>query len=100
MPPLEPAAYFKPGTPVVLQGLASQSDFNGLRGVVSAFDADCGRYNVMIDWAKCVEAFGQGEVQEPRPCSAITVSTAALLPTGTATLLPAGPTICGHGPSR
>jgi hypothetical protein len=37
-----------PGTPVVLQGLASQPDFNGLSGLVSGFDADCGRYNIMI----------------------------------------------------
>jgi len=44
-----PATYFTPGTPVVLQGLASQPDFNGLHGVVSAFDAKCGRYNVMIE---------------------------------------------------
>jgi len=33
---------------VVLQGLASQPEFNGLRGTINAFDADCGRYNVMI----------------------------------------------------
>jgi hypothetical protein len=33
----------------MLQGLANQPDFNGLCGVVSAFDADCGRYNVMIE---------------------------------------------------
>jgi len=44
-----PPAYFMPGMHVVLQGLASQPDFNGLRGVVSAFDAECGRYNVMIE---------------------------------------------------
>jgi len=43
------ATYFMPGTPVVLQGLSSQPDFNGLHGVVSAFDANCGRYNVMIE---------------------------------------------------
>jgi hypothetical protein len=40
---------FLPGTPIVLQGLASQPDFNGLHGVVSAFDEECGRYNVMIE---------------------------------------------------
>merc|ERR1712196_386313 len=44
-----PARYFVPGTPVVLQGLANQSNFNGLSGVVSNFDADTGRYNVMIE---------------------------------------------------
>jgi len=38
-----------PGTPVVLQGLANQPDFNGLHGVVNAFDADCGRYNILIE---------------------------------------------------
>lgn len=51
MPPQAPppARYFVPGTPVVLQGLANQSNFNGLSGVVSNFDADTGRYNVMIE---------------------------------------------------
>jgi len=44
-----PPAYLTPGTPVVLQGLANQPDFNGLRGVVSAFDANCGRYNIIIE---------------------------------------------------
>jgi hypothetical protein len=48
-PPASPPAYFMPGTPVVLQGLTNQPDFNGLHGVVSAFDADCGRYNVMVE---------------------------------------------------
>eukprot|EP00746_Dinoflagellata_sp_MGD_P162893 gnl/MRDRNA2_/MRDRNA2_90637_c0_seq1.p1 gnl/MRDRNA2_/MRDRNA2_90637_c0~~gnl/MRDRNA2_/MRDRNA2_90637_c0_seq1.p1 ORF type:complete len:503 (+),score=121.42 gnl/MRDRNA2_/MRDRNA2_90637_c0_seq1:86-1510(+) len=48
MPPQE-QGYFAPGTSVVLQGLASQPDFNGLHGIVSAFDADCGRYNIMIE---------------------------------------------------
>jgi len=49
--PMQPqqSAYLVPGTPVVLQGLANQPDFNGLHGVVNAFDADCGRYNVMIE---------------------------------------------------
>jgi len=50
MPPQGPLpACFMPGTSVVLQGLANQPDFNGLPGIVSAFDADCGRYNVMIE---------------------------------------------------
>jgi len=48
MPPPPPTC-FVPGTPVVLQGLSNQSNFNGLSGVVSSFDADCGRYNVMIE---------------------------------------------------
>jgi len=48
MPPQE-QAYFAPGTSVVLQGLASQPQFNGLHGIVSAFDADTGRYNIMIE---------------------------------------------------
>jgi len=50
MPPqAPPQTSFGPGTPVVLQNLASQPGFNGLRGVVSGFDADCERYNVMIE---------------------------------------------------
>jgi len=51
MPPqaAPPPPCFVPGTPVVLQGLSNQSNFNGLPGVVSSFDADCGRYNVMIE---------------------------------------------------
>jgi hypothetical protein len=44
------SGYFAPGTSVVLQGLASQPEFNGLRGTVSAFDAACGRYNVMVEF--------------------------------------------------
>jgi len=38
-----------PGTHVVLQGLENQPDFNGLCGIVSAFDAKCGRYNIIIE---------------------------------------------------
>lgn len=50
MPPqAPPQTSFGPGTPVVLQNLANQPGFNGLRGVVSGFDADCERYNVMIE---------------------------------------------------
>jgi hypothetical protein len=51
LPPTQPQgpSYLVPGTPVVLQGLANQPDFNGLQGIVSAFDAECGRYNVMIE---------------------------------------------------
>merc|ERR1712196_57897 len=52
-PPTNPQAsspaYFAPGASVVLQGLANQPDFNGLCGIVSAFDAVCGRYNVLIE---------------------------------------------------
>jgi hypothetical protein len=44
-----PPPQFMPGTHVVLQGLASQPDFNGLSGIVNAFDAKCGRYNVIIE---------------------------------------------------
>lgn len=47
-PPQEPQG-LPQGMPVVLQGLANQNDFNGLRGVVDSFDAKCGRYNVMIE---------------------------------------------------
>lgn len=50
-PPMPPPTHFVPGTPVVLQGLLSQANFNGLPGVVSSFDADCGRYNVMVEVA-------------------------------------------------
>jgi hypothetical protein len=48
---MPPPTHFVPGTPVVLQGLLSQANFNGLPGVVSSFDADCGRYNVMVEVA-------------------------------------------------
>jgi len=40
-----------PGTPVVLCGLANQPTFNGLHGVVSSFDAGCGRYNISLEVA-------------------------------------------------
>eukprot|EP00746_Dinoflagellata_sp_MGD_P164827 gnl/MRDRNA2_/MRDRNA2_93720_c0_seq1.p1 gnl/MRDRNA2_/MRDRNA2_93720_c0~~gnl/MRDRNA2_/MRDRNA2_93720_c0_seq1.p1 ORF type:complete len:443 (+),score=106.49 gnl/MRDRNA2_/MRDRNA2_93720_c0_seq1:82-1410(+) len=51
MPTLEESApsSFVPGTAVVLCGLASQPAFNGLRGTVSSYDADCGRYNIVVD---------------------------------------------------
>jgi len=49
-PPALPAPpQFMPGTHVLLQGLAHQPDFNGLSGIVSAFDVSCGRYNVLIE---------------------------------------------------
>merc|ERR1712124_153875 len=72
-----PPAYFMPGMHVVLQGLASQPDFNGLRGVVSAFDAECGRYNVMIEIGpnalkrlvkvKCQNLIPAGPMLVPQP---------------------------------
>lgn len=37
-----------PGTHIVLQGLANQPDFNGLSGTVSGFDAESGRYDIML----------------------------------------------------
>lgn len=51
MPPLGPSSpsCFMPGTPVVICGLASQPTFNGLRGTVSSFDAECSRYNIMVE---------------------------------------------------
>merc|ERR1719443_2415743 len=38
-----------PGTPVAVCGLVNQPAFNGLHGAVSAFDEQCGRYNIMLD---------------------------------------------------
>jgi hypothetical protein len=51
MPTLEEAApsSFVPGTAVVLCGLASQPAFNGVCGTVSSYDADCARYNIVVD---------------------------------------------------
>jgi len=53
MPTLEPVPApppgFTPGTSVVICGLASQPTFNGLQGTVSSYDADCARYNIMVD---------------------------------------------------
>jgi hypothetical protein len=51
MPTLEEAtpSSFVPGTAVVLCGLASQPAFNGLHGTVSSYDADCARYNILVD---------------------------------------------------
>jgi hypothetical protein len=47
--PSPPPTYFVPGTPVALQNLTNQPKFNGLCGVVSAFDAGCDRYDVLIN---------------------------------------------------
>jgi len=50
MPTLEEApSSYAPGTAVVLCGLASQPAFNGLHGIVSSYDADCARYNIVVD---------------------------------------------------
>lgn len=55
MPTLDPATSgtdtnaFPPGTAVMLCGLASQPAFNGLHGTVSSYDADCARYNIMVE---------------------------------------------------
>jgi hypothetical protein len=38
-----------PGASVILCNLARQPSFNGRRGVIDSFDADCGRYNVLLD---------------------------------------------------
>merc|ERR1719191_1723128 len=49
MPPPGPPPCLAPGTPVVVVGLVNQPAFNGLHGAVSAFDEQCGRYNIMLD---------------------------------------------------
>merc|ERR1719456_1795261 len=49
MPPPGPPPRMALGTPVVVCGLVNQPAFNGLHGVVSAFDEQCGRYNIMLD---------------------------------------------------
>jgi len=46
-----PPPCFMSGTTVMLHGLASQPQFNGRLGIVSAFDANCGRYNIMLELA-------------------------------------------------
>jgi len=38
-----------PMTSVVVSGLTSQPGFNGLRGVISSFDAESGRYSVLLE---------------------------------------------------
>jgi len=43
-----PPVGLMPGTHIVLQGLANQPDFNGLSGTVSGFDAESGRYDIML----------------------------------------------------
>lgn len=49
MPPPGPPPCLAPGTPVVVVGLVNQPAFNGLNGAVSAFDEQCGRYNIMLE---------------------------------------------------
>jgi len=49
MPPPGPPPCLAPGTPVVVVGLVNQPTFNGLHGAVSAFDEQCGRYNIMLE---------------------------------------------------
>lgn len=49
MPPPGPPPRLAPGTPVAVCGLVNQPAFNGLHGAVSAFDEQCGRYNIMLD---------------------------------------------------
>jgi len=49
MPPQGSPPCLAPGMPVVLCGLASQPAFNGLRGKISSFDAECGRYNIALE---------------------------------------------------
>merc|ERR1712118_424039 len=85
MPPQGAApAHFMPGTHVVLQGLASQPDFNGLRGTVSAFDANCGRYNVFIEIGsnaarRMVKVKFQNLLLAQPPCSVAPVQQAAVM---------------------
>merc|ERR1719265_1008683 len=49
MPPAGPPPLMAVGTAVVVCGLINQPAFNGLHGTVSAFDEQCGRYNIMLD---------------------------------------------------
>lgn len=51
MPLGNPGAYqpWAPGTIALLCGLTNQPGFNGLRGAVNSFDAETGRYNVLLD---------------------------------------------------
>merc|ERR1719321_1284395 len=49
MPPTGPPSRMAVGTTVVVCGLVNQPAFNGLHGAVSAFDEQCGRYNIMLD---------------------------------------------------
>jgi hypothetical protein len=49
MPPSGPPPRMALGTTVVVCGLVNQPAFNGLHGTVSAFDEQCGRYNIMLD---------------------------------------------------
>lgn len=85
MPPQGAApAHFMPGTHVVLQGLASQPDFNGLRGTVSAFDANCGRYNVFIEIGsnaarRMVKVKFQNLLLAQPPCSVAPFPQAAVM---------------------
>merc|ERR1712025_1184942 len=44
LPPTWPAM-----TSVVVTGLTNQPGFNGLRGIISSFDTETGRYNVQLD---------------------------------------------------
>jgi hypothetical protein len=37
------------GTSVVVSGLTNQPGFNGLQGIISSFDVESGRYNVLLD---------------------------------------------------
>merc|ERR1719321_2622077 len=75
-PPTWPAM-----TSVVVVGLTNQPGFNGLRGIISSFDAETGRYNVQLDMGpgkqrmaklKCENLVPQGQpvipdVAQPLP---------------------------------
>merc|ERR1712193_567656 len=57
------ASAFLPGTAVVLCGLASQPAFNGLHGTVSSYDADCARYNIMVEMANATRRMVKVKLQ-------------------------------------
>merc|ERR1719387_742471 len=47
--PMPMPSGWAPGTQVQLSGLANQPAFNGAQGTVSGFDAELGRYNILLD---------------------------------------------------
>jgi hypothetical protein len=82
--------HFMPGTHVVLQGLESQPDFNGLCGIVNAFDAKCGRYNVIIEiGANAIKRMVKVKVQNLLPCPSGSMPPTAAMshPPGRASLV-------------
>merc|ERR1719379_2049206 len=47
--PMPMPSGWAPGAQVQLSGLANQPAFNGAQGTVSGFDAELGRYNILLD---------------------------------------------------